>query len=173
MLESNDGRTSVPEVPPDAASCPSSLSVSRKRKVWLNSRAKSGLQDADLAQPRDALVGRGFHQAMLDRETAGAVNDRKDPALLEVQRIALALGRDQFVEQPDRRREGVHGACEMSQVSLLAADQIDQRCLGRCQQLRIAGDSARIVEDCHVHMGHLVRQCHPTAEIREIVGERL
>ena len=94
MLESDDGRTSVPEVPADAANCPSSLSVSRNWKGLAQLSGEVGLQDADIAQSRDALVGRGFHQAMLERETADAVHDRKDPALLEVQRIALALGRD-------------------------------------------------------------------------------
>src|SRR6266581_1182147 len=50
-----------------------------------------GLQDADFAQSRDALVGRRFQQAMLDGETADAVNDRKEATFLEVQRVALSL----------------------------------------------------------------------------------
>ena len=110
---------------------------------------------------------------MLDRETANAVNDRKDATLLKVQRVAFALGCDQIVEQSDRRCEGVHGTREMSQVDLLATDHIDQCCLGCRQQLRVAGNGAGIVEDCHVHVRGFVGQGDPAAEIRQIVGERL
>ena len=163
----------MPEVPADAASCPSSLSISRKLKCLAQFAGEVGLQNTDVAQSRDALVGGSLQQAMLDRETADAVNDRKNATLLEVQRIALALGRDQVVKQPDRRREGVHGMREMSQIDLLATDQIDQRRLGLGQQPRVTGNGARIVEDCHVHVGGFVGQRHPAAEIREIVGEWL
>ena len=120
-----------PSVPADAASCPSSLSVSRKRKVWLSSRAKSACRTPmSLSRAMRLSVAVSSKPCSM-RETANAVNDRKDATLLEVQRVALALGRDQIVEQPDRCRKGVHGTREMSQVDLLATDQIDQCCLGR------------------------------------------
>src|SRR5258708_38050313 len=132
-----------------------------------------GLQDVEVGQSGDQLGSGSIPEALLDRETADAMNDRKDTTLLEVQRIARAFGCDQGVKEPDRYREGVHSVREMSQISLLAADQIDQRCLGRSQTPRVASDGARIVKDSAVHMSGFVGQCHPAAEIGEIVGERL
>ena len=82
--------TSVPEVPGDAASCPSSLSINRNWNVWLI-RGRNRLA-AHRCRVVARCACRWHRQAMLDRETADAMNDRKNTTLLEVQRVALTLG---------------------------------------------------------------------------------
>ncbi len=94
MLDSDDGRTRVPEVPADAANCPSSLSISMNWKAWLSSRAKSACSTPISRRRINALVGCGLHQPMFESKAANAVHDRKDTTLLEVQRVAIARGCD-------------------------------------------------------------------------------
>ena len=103
MLESDDGRTSVPEVPANSANCPVRTWASNRKLGCLKKlklTGEVGLQNADVAQSRDALVGRSFQQAMFDGGVPETpVNDRKNATLLEVERVALALGRNQLVKQ--------------------------------------------------------------------------
>src|SRR6516225_5262270 len=126
------------------------------------------MQDAGISQAHDALVGGGLHQPVLESKTANAVYDWKDATLLEVQRVAIAGRRDEASEQPDRRGESVDRSSKVSEKRLLSVDHFGQLGLGCGQQLRVARDRMRIIEDSDVQMGRVIGERQPDAEIRKI-----
>ena len=90
MLESARRPTRVDPCP-TAASCASSRSVMQELEGLRQSSREIRLT-GPWSESRDAFGGRGLRQPLFERERADAVHDGEDAALLEVERVALALG---------------------------------------------------------------------------------
>src|SRR6266702_8072194 len=73
-------------------------------------------QHAQLSEPGDAKIGTRLRDATLERKAAHAMDDREDAAFLEIDRLAVALRRDDVPEESYWCREGVDGAGEMREI---------------------------------------------------------
>ena len=125
-----------------------------------------GVERADLREPCDARRRARLVQSFFQRQRPHAVHDRKDAALLEIERVALRLRGHEIVEEADRRRKGFDRAGEPRKMHPLAVHEIDQILLGRAQQLSVAGRRLRVVEDCDVHRRRFRRRARASGGSR-------
>ena len=86
------------------------------------------------------------------------------PSDLEVKRL---------LKKPIGVGKRLDRACETRQLHPLAAQRFDQILLGGMQQLGVAGQRLRVVEDRDVHHAGFIRQRQPATEIVAKIGKRL